>query len=81
MNSQAFQPVCVASDATHDYDGFWVPTIVNEVFLCCLAAYAGLGAFRDRSTVGGFASHFTLFIVKGSIKYFIVYVFVDFLIY
>lgn len=43
--------------------------------MCSLAAYKGLGALRDQKSVGGFRSHFTIFIVKGSIKYFLVYVF------
>ncbi|KAL5493005.1 hypothetical protein ACEPAI_4453 [Sanghuangporus weigelae] len=63
--------ICLASDATKSYLGFWVPALFNEAFLFSLAAYKGLEVFKERRQLG-FTNRLKLFLVKGSVMYFFV---------
>ncbi|KAL5510880.1 hypothetical protein ACEPAG_4637 [Sanghuangporus baumii] len=63
--------ICLATDATKSYLGFWVPALVNEAFLFSLAAYKGLEGFKEQRQLG-FTNRLKLFLVKGSVMYFFV---------
>ncbi|KAL5513791.1 hypothetical protein ACEPAH_4192 [Sanghuangporus vaninii] len=63
--------ICLPSDATKSYLGFWVPALFNEAFLFSLAAYKGLEVFKEQRQLG-FTNRLKRFLVKGSVMYFFV---------
>ena len=73
------RPICVPLNISTHFWSFWVPLLAFETLMCSLALFRGFQSYKRHEILNGdstVGSRLLQILIRDSILYFIVYVFV-----